>query len=98
MPQMMENPFESTQGWQHGSSVAVHASMRRLVAEQLGRLLVGFSPGEYLDDFVTYLNTAIVNTLAVANPTGERPDSATDQQAAERVTNLASLAKKAPLI
>ena len=57
IPQMVEITLESTRDWQPGSSIAVHTSMRRLVAEQLGRLLLGVSPGEYLDDFVTYLNT-----------------------------------------
>ena len=98
IPQMMEITFESTQGWQHGSSIAVHASMRRLVAEQLGRLLIGVSPGEYLDDFVTYLNTAIVNTLGAGNNTGERLDSATYQRAVERVNEFARLAYKAHLV
>jgi cytochrome P450 len=45
IPQMIEITHECTQDWQNGSSIAVHASMRRLVAEQLGRLLVGISPG-----------------------------------------------------
>src|SRR5207245_2829103 len=70
IPQMVEITFESTQGWQPDSRIAVHASMRRLVAEQLGRLLLGVSPGDYLDDFVTYLNTTIVNTLGVG---GDEP-------------------------
>jgi len=45
IPQMVEITIESTQDWQPGSHIAVHASMRRLVAEQLGRLLLGVSPG-----------------------------------------------------
>jgi hypothetical protein len=45
IPKMVEITFESTQDWQPDSSIAVHASMRRLVAEQLGRLLLGVSPG-----------------------------------------------------
>src|SRR5579859_3638595 len=67
IPQMIEITHAWTQDWQPGSSIAVHASMRRLIAEQLGRLLLGVSPGEYLDDFVIYLNTAIVNTLRVSD-------------------------------
>src|SRR5260370_41965396 len=72
--------------------------MRRLVVDKLGRLLVGFSPGEYLDDFVTSPNPAIVNTLGVGNTTGERLDSATYQRAVERVNEFARLAYEAHLV
>jgi hypothetical protein len=46
IPQMVEITLECTQAWQHDSSIAVHANMRRLVAEQLGGLLVGSRPRE----------------------------------------------------
>jgi len=71
--------------------------MRRLVAEQLGRLLLGVSPGEYLDDFVTYLNTTIVNTLKVGNKSGDRFDSPAYQRAVERVNEFGRLAYEAHL-
>jgi cytochrome P450 len=95
IPQMVEMTLESTQDWQPGSSIAVHANMRRLVAEQLGRLLLGVSPGEYLDDFVTYLNTTIVNTLKVGNTNGDRFDSPAYQRAVERVNEFGRLAYEA---
>jgi len=98
IPQMVEMTLESTQDWQPGSSIAVHASMRRLVAEQLGRLLLGVSPGEYLDDFVTYLNTTIVNTLKVGNTSGDRFDSPAYQRAVERVNEFGRLAYEAHLL
>src|SRR6266849_1217661 len=98
IPQMIEITREWTRDWQPGSSIAVHASMRRLVAEQLGRLLLGVSPGEYLDDFVTYLNTTIVNTLRVGNQTGERFDAPTYQRAVERVNEFGRLAYEAHLL
>ncbi len=97
IPQMIEITLESTQDWQPGSRIAVHASMRRLVAEQLGRLLLGVSPGEYLDDFVTYLNTTIVNTLKVGNKGSDRFDSPAYQRAVERVNEFGSLAYEAHL-
>src|SRR5712691_5635073 len=75
IPQMIEITLAWTQSWQPGSSIAVHASMRRLIAEQLGRLLLGVSPGEYLDDFVIYLNTTIVNTLKVGSQSGAHFDA-----------------------
>lgn len=97
IPQMIEITLENAQDWQPGSSIAVHASMRRLVAEQLGRLLLGVSPGEYLNDFVTYLNTTIVNTLKVGDKGGDRFDSPAYQQAVERVNEFGRLAYEAHL-
>jgi len=97
IPQMVEITLESTRDWQPGSSIAVHTSMRRLVAEQLGRLLLGVSPGEYLDDFVTYLNTTIVNTLKVGDQGEARFDSPAYQLAVERVNEFGRLAYEAHL-
>ncbi len=98
IPQMIGITRQWTQGWQTGSSIAVHGSMRRLVAEQLGRLLLGVSPGDYLDDFVTYLNTTIVNTLKVGNESGDRFDAPAYQRAAERVNEFGRLAYEAHLL
>lgn len=97
IPQMVEITIESTQDWQPGSHIAVHASMRRLVAEQLGRLLLGVSPEDYLDDFVTYLNTTIVNTLKVGNQSDARFDSPAYQRAVERVNEFGRTAYEAHL-
>jgi cytochrome P450 len=97
IPQMVEITLASTQDWQPGSRIAVHARMRRLVAEQLGRLLLGVSPGNYLDDFVTYLNTTIVNTLKVGNRSDARFDSPAYQRAVERVNEFGRLAYEAHL-
>ncbi|HEX6554830.1 MAG TPA: cytochrome P450 [Ktedonobacteraceae bacterium] len=49
--------------WQPGESLAVRPAMQRIVAEQLGRLLVGFGPGEYLQDFITYLDMLITTSF-----------------------------------
>jgi len=98
IPQMIEITLAWMQDWQPGSSIAVHASMRRLVAGQLGRLLLGVSPGEYLDDFVTYLNTTIVNTLRVGNQSDARFDSPAYQRAVERVNEFGRLAYEAHLL
>lgn len=97
IPQIVEITLESTQDWQPGSSVAVHENMRRLVAEQLGRLLLGVSPGEYLDDFVIYLNTTIVNTLKVGDQRDTRFDSAAYQRAVQRVNEFGRKAYEAHL-
>ncbi len=98
IPQMVEITLESTQDWQPGSRLAVHTSMRRLVGEQLGRLLLGVSPGDYLDDFVTYLNTTIVNTLKVGNKSGDHFDSPAYQRAVKRVNEFGRTAYEVHLL
>ena len=49
--------------WQPGERFFVRPAMQRIVAEQLGRLLVGFSPGEYLPDLIIYLDTLITTSF-----------------------------------
>ena len=49
--------------WQPGERFLVRPAMQRIVAEQLGRLLVGYSPGEYLPDLITYLDTLITTSF-----------------------------------
>ncbi len=98
IPQMIEITHTYTQDWQSGSSRAVHASMRRLVAEQLGRLLLSTSPGEYLDDFVLYLNTTIVNTFGIGSTPADRFDSPAYQRAVERVNEFSRKAYEAHLL
>jgi cytochrome P450 len=49
--------------WQLGDSIAVRPAMQRIVAEQLGRILVGFGPGEYLPDLIIYLDTLITTSF-----------------------------------
>ena len=67
---MMEITREFSR-WQPGESFAVRPAMQRLIAEQLGRLLVGFGLGDYLPDLITYLDTAIMTSL---NHSGERQE------------------------
>src|SRR5260370_24178991 len=98
IPQMIEITLAWMRCCQPGSSIAVHAGMRRLVAGQLGRLLLGVSPGAYLDDFVTYVNTTIVNTLRVGSQSDARFDSPAYQRAVERVNEFGRLAYEAHLL
>jgi cytochrome P450 len=49
--------------WQPGESIAVRPAMQRIVAEQLGRLLVGFGTGNYLPDLITYLDMVITTSF-----------------------------------
>lgn len=99
IPQMVEITHECILQWQAGSSLPVHAQMRRMVAEQLGRLLLGVSPGDYLDDFVTYLNTTIVNTLTTGSqPLSSGFDTPAYQQAARRVNEFGRNAYEVHLV
>jgi cytochrome P450 len=50
--------------WQPGERFLVRPALQRIAAEQLGRLLVGYSPGEYLPDLITYLDTLITTSFS----------------------------------
>lgn len=97
IPQMIEITQAATAEWQPGASIDVHASMRRLVAEQLGRMLLGCTPGEYLDDFLVFLNTTLINTVAANKEIGERSGSAAYTRARERVQEFSLQAYEAHL-
>lgn len=62
LPRMIEIT-RNCSNWQPGESFAVRPAMQAIVAEQLGRLLVGFGPGEYLQDFITYLDMLITTSF-----------------------------------
>jgi cytochrome P450 len=93
LPQMVEIIQELTGDWHDGSTIPVHATMRRLVAEQLGRLLLGVSPGDYLDDFIIYLNAAITSSFGAGNQPNEAGlNSPRYQRAVERVKEFSRYA------
>jgi len=62
LPRMIEITRDCS-NWQPGESFAVRPAMQAIVAEQLGRLLVSFGPGEYLQDFITYLDMLITTSF-----------------------------------
>ncbi len=62
LPHMIEITHQHAQ-WQPGQSIEVLPSMQRIVAEQLGQLLVNYSVGDYLEDLVIYLSTSIVSSF-----------------------------------
>jgi cytochrome P450 len=98
IPQLAQITVECMQHVQPDERIAVHHQFRRIVAEQLGRLLVGMSPGDYLDDFVIYLNTTIVNTLDVDAPEHSGCfDAPAYQSAVQRVNEFGRLAYEAHL-
>ncbi|HEY1351165.1 MAG TPA: cytochrome P450 [Ktedonobacteraceae bacterium] len=67
IPLMVEMVHTYTQSWPQGERFPLLPVMQRIVAEQLGQLLVHHEVGEYLQDFVTFLDTAIENALRTKN-------------------------------
>jgi cytochrome P450 len=73
--------------WRPGTSFAVRPAMQRIVAEQLGRLLLGFGAGEYLQDCITYLDTLI--TISFGENRQWTPESKAEfEHAKKRVQEL----------
>lgn len=85
LPCMLEITREYAQ-WQPGQSIEVLPVMQRIVAEQLGQLLINYSIGDYLEDFVMYLSTSIVTSFG--GKKREILSSPRFQQARERVFEL----------
>ncbi len=85
LPRMVEITRRYAQ-WQPGQSIEVLPSLQRIVAEQLGQLLVNYSIGDYLEDFVLYLSTSIASSFITKNR--ETLSSPRFQQARERVMEL----------
>ncbi len=67
IPYMVEIAREYAQTWPLGERIALLPAMQRIVAEQLGQLLVHHEVGDYLPDFVTFLDTSIANALYTKN-------------------------------
>ena len=86
LPRMIEITRDCS-NWQPGESFVVRPAMQRIVAEQLGRLLVGFGPGEYLQDFITYLDMLITTSFG-ANRQWTPESRAIFEHAKERTQEL----------
>ncbi|HTK08247.1 MAG TPA: cytochrome P450 [Ktedonobacteraceae bacterium] len=82
LPRMLKITQEYAQ-WETGQSIEVLPSMQRIVAEQLGQLMVNYSVGDYLEDFVIYLSSSIVSSFGAKKR--EVLASPRFQQAKERV-------------
>jgi cytochrome P450 len=67
IPLMVKMAHTYAQRWPQGERFPLLPVMQRIVAEQLGQLLVHHEVGEYLQDFVTFLDTAIENALYSKN-------------------------------
>lgn len=76
LPEMVAITQDVLQEWRPGQTIAVVPWMRRLIAEQLGRLLVNRGPGEKLMDILFYFQTAVASALL-----GTAPQSDLEQTA-----------------
>jgi len=85
LPRMIEIINQYAQ-WQPGQIIDILPAMQRIVAEQLGQLLINYSMGEYLEDFVIYLSTSIVSSFGAKKR--EALSSPRFQRARERVMEL----------
>ncbi len=85
LPRMINITHEYSQ-WQIGQSIDVLPAMQRIVAEQLGQLLINYSIGDYLEDFVVYLSTSIVSSFGAKKR--DALSSPRFQRARERVLEL----------
>ncbi len=85
LPRMVEITRQYAQ-WQPGQIIEVLPSMQRIVAEQLGQLLINYSIGDYLEDFVIYLSTSIVSSFGARKR--DALSSPRFQRARERVMEL----------
>ena len=92
LPRMVEITKQHAE-WKPGQVIEVLPSMQRIVAEQLGQLLVNYSIGDYLEDFVIYLSTSIVSSFGAKKR--EALSSLRFQQARERVMELGHTIVKA---
>lgn len=54
--------------WPSDRPIDVASAMQRIVTEQLGVILTGFSPGEYLNDLAAFLRTLLVARVAKQSP------------------------------
>ncbi len=85
LPHMIEITHEHAQ-WQPGQTIEVLPSMQRIVAEQLGQLLINYSVGDYLEDLVIYLSTSIISSFGAKRR--EALSSPRFQRARARVMEL----------
>lgn len=85
LPRMIEITHQHAQ-WQPGQTIDVFPAMQRIVAEQLGQLLINYSVGDYLEDFAIYLSTSIMSSFG--SKKREPLSSPRFQRARERVMEL----------
>jgi cytochrome P450 len=83
LPEMIEITREVSASWRSGQRIAVVPWMRRLIAEQLGGLLLQHRPGERLTAILRYFQTAITSALLGLSPQSDLEQPAFIQARAE---------------
>jgi cytochrome P450 len=69
--EMVDITLEHTQDWQAGQLIPVVSWLQRLVADQLGQVLVHQRPGDALQDVEVFFNTLLRVTIAHLLPVSE---------------------------
>ncbi len=59
LPELIDITRQVTTRWQVGNRFVVFPTMQRMVAEQIGQLLLGSGPGERFGDFVIFMRTLL---------------------------------------
>ncbi len=59
LPEVVDLARQYTQPWQAGSQFVVFPTMQRMIAEQIGTMLLGKGPGEIFPDFVVFMQTLL---------------------------------------
>ena len=67
-PQAVDVVQRELQGWQPGRSMPVMEFMQRIVTEQLGTIVAGFAPGDYVKDIRVVLRTILLTTVTKQAP------------------------------
>jgi cytochrome P450 len=63
IPDLVRYAAAATRDWQSGTRLAVVADIQRMVSEQLGQVLIGYSPAEYVPELVTFVRTTKITML-----------------------------------
>jgi cytochrome P450 len=59
LPELVSITRDMAAGWQVGEPFVVFPTVQRLVAEQIGQLLLGSGPGDKFGDFVIFMRTLL---------------------------------------
>ncbi|HZU85908.1 MAG TPA: cytochrome P450 [Anaerolineaceae bacterium] len=68
LPQVVEITKKAIANWPIGESRAVYPFFQQLVTEQLGTLIIGTAPGEYVRDVVTFVRTGLLTLVTRQRP------------------------------
>lgn len=67
-PEVLNVVTEFLDKWTVGSSQVTVTQLQRLITDQLGRLIAGQGPGEYIDDVRTFIRIALMTHITRQRP------------------------------